>query len=104
MVYFSLMRYIQLTASERETLENGYEHHPKPHFRKRCQALLLSDEGWQVKEIAKLHHVRSRTIYTWMDRWEDMGIAGVMILPGRGIKPRLSVKDKDLVETVKKKP
>lgn len=96
------MRQVDLTKSERETLQNGYKYHTKAHFRQRCHALLLSDEGWQIKQIAKLYHTRSRSIYTWMDRWRDMGIVGLMILPGRGLKAKLSLEDKDLVELVKK--
>ena len=85
------MRYVKLTDSERETSESGYKHHAKSHVRQRRQALLLSDEGWQVKQIALLHHVRTRTIYTWMNRWHTISLAGVMILPGWGIKPKLVV-------------
>ena len=96
------MRYVELTQSERITLEEGYKNHVKFHVRKRCKASLLSDEGWQVKQIAKLHHIRSRTIYTWMNRWQTIGLAGVMILPGRGVKPKLSVQDQVMVEKVKK--
>lgn len=103
-MYFVEMRYIQLNSTERSTLEAGHKNHKKAHARQRFQALLLSDEGWQVKAIARLCHVRTRTIYTWMDRWEDMGIVGLMGLPGQGEKPKLSIKDKGLVEIVKKKP
>lgn len=98
------MRYLKLESLERETLEQCYRNHSKFHVRQRCQALLLSDEGWQVKDIAKLFKVRTRTVYDWMNRWTDMGIVGVMILPGRGLKPALSINDEDLVETVKKSP
>ena len=38
-----------------------------------------------------------------MNRWQDMGLAGVMILPGRGVKPKLSLQDQLVVEKVKKK-
>jgi transposase len=98
------MRHVQLSKSERITLEAGYKNHIKSHVRQRCQALLLSDEGWQVKQVAKLHHTRTRTIYTWMNRWTDLGIVGMMILPGRGLKPKLSVQDQAVVQLVKKKP
>ena len=103
MLYFVEMRYVRLDSLERITLECGYKNHPKSHFRQRCQCLLLSDEGWSVKDIAKLFHTRTRTIYAWMDRWENMGIVGLMILPGRGVKPKLSILDKELTEIVKKK-
>lgn len=98
------MRSIKLTSLERTTLENGYRNHPKHHFRQRCQALLLSDKGWSCKEIANLFDIRTRTLYTWMDRWEHMGLVGLMILPGRGLKPLLNILDNDLLDKVKKKP
>lgn len=97
------MRNIRLKENERTMLEACYENHPKSHVRKRAQSLLLSDADWAVKQIATLHQTRTRTIYTWFDRWEEMGIVGLLILPGRGLKPKLSITDKDLVEIVKKK-
>ena len=62
------MRYVELSKSERETLAEGYKNHVKSHVRERCQALLLSDAGWKVPEISRLHKVRTRTIYTWTSR------------------------------------
>lgn len=98
------MRYIILTPEEEQTLEQGLKNHSKHHFRQRCQALLLSARGIQVKEIAFLHSNRTRTIYTWMDRWHKMGISGLSILPGRGLKPLLSEESEELVGLIKKKP
>ncbi|MCH2081248.1 MAG: helix-turn-helix domain-containing protein [Saprospiraceae bacterium] len=92
-----------LSTAERTTLENGYKHHPKHHFRQRCQAMLLSDSGEPIPKIAELFKVRTRTIYTWMDRWTSSGIVGLMILPGGGVKSKLRINDSNLVELVKKK-
>jgi len=96
------MRNIKLTISEHQTLLEGYKNHPKAHFRLRCHALILSNEGMSVKSIMKITKTRSRTIYTWMDRWERMGVIGLTILQGRGIKATLSDKDKDLIALIKK--
>ncbi len=98
-----IMRSIKLESIERETLQQAYKNHSKFHVRCRSHALLLSDEGTPVKEIATLFKVRTRTIYTWFDRWKTMGIVGIMILPGRGLKPLLSKDNKGIVELVKKK-
>ena len=98
------VRYIKLTETERITLENGYQNHPKHHFRQRCHTLLLSDAGRSCPEIADLFNIRTRTIYTWMDRWESIGLVGLMIQSGRGVKPLLNIVDTDLIEKVKKKP
>jgi transposase len=97
------MRYIELTIGEKETLEQGYKFHPKFHVRERFHSILLSSEGWKVKSIADLYQTRTRTIYTWMDRWTDKGLVGLFIQPGRGLKPLLSLKDKFTVETIVRK-
>lgn len=78
-----------LTPEEKTTLEEGYRNSPKPHFRNRCHSILLSFEGYKVSEIAQLYKVRTRTIYTWFDRWESIGIIGLMLFKGRGIKAKL---------------
>lgn len=77
MVYFDGMRYIELTELEKETMGHCFKNHTKAHVRMRSQSLMLSDEGWTVKQIALLHRIRRRTIYTWFDRWESLGIAGI---------------------------
>ncbi len=97
------MRYSKLTKEEIETLTEGYRNHPKFHVRQRFHAILLSNEDWQVKEIAAMLKIRARTLYSWMNRWQDMGLVGLTILPGRGLKARLSPQDQTTVEVVKKK-
>lgn len=96
------MRYIELSQTEEQTLQEGLKNHLKHHFRQRCQAILLSGQGMQVKELASLYSVRTRTIYTWMSRWEEMGIVGLAIQPGRGLKPTLKSENKELVGLIKK--
>ena len=97
------MRKISLTSEERETLSQAWLNHPKPNVRHRCKALLLSDKGRKVKEIAGMFEVRTRTIYTWMNRWQELGYIGLTILPGRGLKPSLPLTDKKVVDIIKKK-
>ena len=98
------MRYIVLSPEEKQTLEQGFRNHSKHHFRQRCQAILLSGRGMKVKDIAALNSTRTRTVYFWMDRWEEMGLAGLAIQPGRGLKPALCADAPELVELVKKSP
>lgn len=81
------MRYIDLTISEEiTTLEECFKHHAKAHVRMRSHALLLSHSGKNVPYIADLYKVKTRTIYSWFNRWDCHGIAGLFILPGRGLK------------------
>lgn len=96
------MRYItHLTAEEKTTLEEGFRNHEKHHFRIRCKTILLSDEGFSVPEIARFFKIRTRTIYDWFNRFESIGIVGLMILSGRGRKAVLDACDDDEIITIK---
>jgi len=103
MVYLSLMRYVNLNDEEREKLEKLYRSSSKHHFRQRCQTILQSSEGMSVPQLSRMFNVRTRTIYSWMDRWIAFGVEGLQILPGRGVKAKLKTSDSDLVDLVKKK-
>lgn len=96
-------REFYLTDSERITLENAVMNHPKFHFRRRCEALLLCSNGELIEEVADLFGIRTRSIYTWMNRWRDMGIVGLGILKGRGLKSKLSQLTEQEVKELKKK-
>ncbi len=78
-----------LTQEEKQTLEEGYRNSSKAHFRNRCHSILMSYEGYKVKEIARIYKVRTRTIYTWFDNWEAHGISGLIMAKGRGVKAKL---------------
>ncbi len=91
-------RYIKLESAERTTLAAGRHHHPKHQFRARCQALLWSDEGHSVAALAALLHVSSGTIYTWFDRWEQGGLAGLANGKGQGRPAILQAADQPQVE------
>jgi len=97
-----IMRFIKLNTEEEATIKEGYKNHPKFHVRQRFLALLLSNEGMPIPEIKRIIKKRSRTIYSWMNRWEAKGLAGLMILPGRGLKPKLSIENKQMVDLIKK--
>jgi len=95
------MRYISpLTIEKKRTLEEGCRNHGKHHFRSRRRSLLMSGEGFSVSEIARFFSIRTRTVYTWFSRREKMGIAGLMILPGRGRAAVLNGCDADEVRMI----
>ena len=81
------MLYIStLPDEEKQTLEAGHQNGNKPYFRNRCQCILLSANGFGVKELATIYHTRTRTIYEWLHRYEQDGFLGLTIKPGRGLK------------------
>ena len=86
-------RFVQLTTVEIITLQEGRKNGTTHLFRQRCQCLLLSQEGYEVKELAQVCAVSPMTIYGWLNRWEASGIVGLRDKPGRGRKAILSAAD-----------
>jgi len=96
------MRYVEATELEQQTLLEGYKNHPSHTVRRRFQAILLSSQRKPVKEIASIFQIRTRTIYTWIDKWELGGVAGLFTKPGQGRPPLLDITNQEVVELVKK--
>ena len=88
-----MTRRLQLSEAERTTLEQAVRHHPKAYARERAAALLKvagrSSALW-VAEHGLLRHRSADTVYAWLDRYEDEGLAVLAIRAGRGRKPALS--------------
>lgn len=91
-------RHIVLAAAERATLESGRHHHPQHQFRARCQCLLWSADGQPVSALAALLHVGAGTVYTWFNRWERGGLAGLANAKGQGRPAILAAADREQVE------
>ena len=65
----------------------------KPYMRERAAALIKINDGQSAYEVARsgLHKKRDvDAIYGWIDRYEEKGIDGLQISPGRGRKPAFS--------------
>ena len=96
------MRYITDLDSEiKLTLEEGFRYGPSPRFRLRCQAILLSHQGKQIKELAALYDVCRYTISNWYNRWESEGIVGLMDEPRSGRPRKLDTDNAHHVDRVK---
>jgi transposase len=94
-------KYIKLTSEEIITLEQAVKNHPKSHFRTRCESLLLSNRGYDIKSIATLFQTRIHTIGTWFSNWNEKGIVGLQIVTGRGRKSDLSTVSDAFIEDIK---
>lgn len=86
-------KFIQLIKAEKITLQEGMKNGKAHLFRERCHCLLLSAEGYEVKDLAEVFRVSQITIYSWFKRWERGGIVGLKDKPGRGRKPILTDED-----------
>ena len=90
-----------LPEEEKQTLQEGHRNGKKKWFRDRCQSILLSSEGFEVKELSRIYKVRTRTIYTWIHCYESAGILGLKIVSGRGLKAQLNTIDVEQEATIK---
>ena len=93
-------RFISLTESEIITLEEGHKNGKQYQFRDRCQCLLLSQQGQSTNQLKAIFKVSLQTIYSWFDRWELNGIAGLMNRPGQGRKVKLSLDNEQHVKVL----
>ena len=96
-------RYIKfLSTSEIADLEKGMKSKAGYQFRQRCHAILLSHRGKEVSELEFFFNVSKQTIYSWLNRWESLGIEGLKNQSGQGRKAALCVDNKDHVKAVDK--
>ena len=94
-------RYIEnLTETDIETLQKGFKEGKSHRFRNRCKAILLSYQGYDTNQLCEIFEVGLLSIYRWMDKWENEGIAGLVDKKGRGRKPILTTEKKEHVQTV----
>lgn len=97
-------RYIkELTEEEKKELEQGYLHGEGSLFRKHCQAILLSNQGFSVQELMKIFDCRKNTIYDWFNNWESEGVAGLKLQIGRGRKSVFDSQNLNEIELIKSK-
>lgn len=81
---------INLTAAEREELETVRDTHCKAYMRERAAAILKIADGMSGLQVSQEGLLKARdpdTIYRWVHRYQQEGMAGLKIRSGRGRKP-----------------
>lgn len=86
-------KFIELDDAEKITLQEGHKNGKTKAFQWRCHCLLLSGEGYEVKESAAIFRVSEIPIHGWFKRWEKGGICGIRNKEGHGRKPILQAAD-----------
>lgn len=86
------LKTIELTATQRAALEQGYREGATHAFRVRCQMILLKSTARTSAEIADLLGYGEVVVNHWLQRYEAEGIAGLHTKPGRGRKPILDAE------------
>lgn len=72
---------------ERVALENGLRTSKSHAFRMRCQTILLKADGRKSKDVACIVGMSHVSVNSWLKRYKDEGIQGLLTKPGRGRKP-----------------
>ena len=100
------MLYVKrLSLEEKQTLEAMYKNHPCHVPRKRAYAVLLSNEGFTLKELSRFFAKSRQTMSTWLHNWEEDGICGLLDSPRSGRPSKLSAANRqEAIELVKESP
>ena len=94
-------RFINLTNEQRETLEGAFQRGKGARFRQRCHFILLSDQGHEMREIAKIFGTTRQAIRRWFNRYEAEGINGLRTKRKTGRPVLLSVDNEPVVAKIK---
>jgi transposase len=99
-------RYVEsLTEEDREVLRHLQDHGETPRIRRRAHAILLSDSGKSVSELAEIFGVRRNTVSSWLERWEAEGLQGLGDASRSGAPSILTKSEiKKVVKLIKKHP
>jgi hypothetical protein len=83
-------REVRLTAEEHEELLQVVKRDPKAYRRERASAILQVAAGKVASQVAASGLLVRRdpdTVYGWLDRYQELGVAGLTIAAGRGRPP-----------------
>jgi transposase len=85
--------HVHLEPEQRRELETARDHHPLPYVRERTAAILKIASGSSGRQVALHGLLKSRkpdTVYDWVHRYQQHGLAGLLVKAGRGRKPAFS--------------
>lgn len=80
---------LNLNVEQHEELKYIRDNYPLPYLRERAAALLKIADGQSGLEVANRGLLKPRdpdTIYAWVKRYQQQGVDGLLIRPGRGRK------------------
>lgn len=85
--------HLELTEAQRAELEAVRDHHARPYLREKAAALLKIAAGLPALQVAQHGLLKPRepdTVYRWLTRYTEAGVAGLSVRAGRGRKPAFS--------------
>lgn len=95
----------ELSEHEVQELRFHMDHGGTPRARHRAHAILLSNDGKTVNEIAEIFGVDRDTVTNWLNRWDEEGLDGLPDKPRSGASPKLDESERQIaLELLKKYP
>ena len=88
---------LPLAEVEHLSLQAMYRHHGNHYTRLRAHSVLLSSEGWSVREIATILTVNRQSVARWLNAWEEKGLCGLIEKPRSGRPKRLEEAESEFV-------
>ncbi len=67
------MKRVTLSEQERQVLRQAHKSAPSHRERQRAHALLLSDKGYRLDQLADIFEADRDTISRWLDDWTEHG-------------------------------
>ena len=99
------MNFIEpLEEAEKITLREMHAKHPSPSVRMRAHAVLLSDKGFEINELAEIFDKCRQTVSGWITTWRRSGLTGLFNASGGGRPKTLTEEEEKIaLEIIKKK-
>ena len=85
------MRVVDLNPESRKLWERMSRQSNCSQVRDRAKCIILSSQGFPIKELMKIFKVSRKTIFNWLIWWEYQGILGLYNQRGRGRKPQFNL-------------
>ena len=93
---------LELTEAEIQALVELRDNGEPAYLRERASAILKIHAGFSAHEVARNRLLKRRdpdTVYTWLRRYREQGIAGLFHKPGRGRKPAFFPRSPEAAKT-----
>ena len=92
-----------LSEEQRAELSKGLKTGKSHATRSRCQVVLLKSEGRTSKQVGSIVGMCHVSVNSWLKRYNEEGIGGLLTKPGRGRKPSIRPQEDQeaILEAVK---
>ena len=90
---------LELSASQRIQLNNGFRNGSTHCFRMRCRLVLLKGDGLSSAKAGEQTDMSLVSVNAWVKRFLSEGIAGLETRAGRGRKPIMDCSDEEAVRS-----